>query len=287
MSELLLEPFLSNEFMVRALIVGLLTVVTTSVVGTWVVLRGLGFLGDALAHGVLPGIAIAFVLGVNPMIGAAFAALVMITTINSIRSHTSLPEDTSIGILFVGFLALAVVIMSSASGAFVGDLNRFLFGSITGISDNDLIVQGVAALIALIGVAVLYRPLLTSTFDENHAALAGFNPRLTHFLLLALLALAIVASFGTVGNLLVFGFLVAPPATASLIARQVPRIMMTSVVIGFVSVIAGLLVSFHYRTAASATMALVSVSIFLVVLTADSLSQRIRSLVSQPVSPSV
>lgn len=281
MFELLLDPFLSNEFMVRALLAGLLAVVTTSVVGTWVVLRGLSFLGDALAHGVLPGIAIAFVLGVNPMIGAAIAALVMTASINSIKSHTSLPEDTSIGILFVGFLALAVVIMSSSSGAFVGDLNRFLFGSITGVNNTDLIVQAIAAVVAVVGVIVLYRPLLTSTFDENHAALAGFNPRLTNFLLLALLALAIVTSFGTVGNLLVFGFLIAPPATASLIARQVPKIMVVSVAIGAISVVAGLLISFHYRTAASATMALASVTIFLFVLIADALGQKLRQPASQ------
>lgn len=277
MIELFIDPFVTNEFMMKALIAGLLTVVTTSVVGTWVVLRGLSFLGDALAHGVLPGIAIAFALGVNPMIGAAIAALIMVTSINTIKTYTSLPEDTSIGILFVGFLALAVVIMSSSSGAFVGDLNRFLFGSITGISDTDLIVQAVAAAIAVAGVVVLYRPLLTSTFDENHAALAGFNPRLTNLLLLGLLALAIVASFGTVGNLLVFGFLVAPPATASILARQVPRIMVVSVLVGCVSVIAGLLVSFHYRTAASATMALASVTIFLCVLTVDAVGKRLNS----------
>ena len=138
----------------NALYAGLLVVLTTSVVGTWVVLRGMSFLGDALAHGVLPGIAIAFIIGVNTTIGAFVAALVMVFGINLIRNHSPLPEDASIGVLFVGFLALAVVIMSSSSGSYTGDLNRFLFGSITGVDSGDLRRQAIAAVISLAGVTV-------------------------------------------------------------------------------------------------------------------------------------
>ncbi len=267
------EPFTDNEFMRSALLAGILAVLATSVVGTWVVLRGMSFLGDALAHGVLPGIAIAFIIGVDTTVGALLAALVMVGGINLIRSHSPLPEDTSIGILFVGFLSLAVVIMSSRSGSYAGDLNRFLFGSITGIDNQDLLRQAIAAAISIVGVVIFYRAFLVMTFDETQARMLGMRPKLAHAALLVLLAISIVASFETVGNLLVFAFLVAPPATATLLVRRVPLIMVSAVALGAVAVIIGLLVSFHHETAAGATMALAAVSIFLVVLLGRAIGQ--------------
>lgn len=264
-----IEPFTSNEFMQNALWAGLLAVLATSVVGTWVVLRGMSFLGDALAHGVLPGIALAYVIGVDTTIGALVAALIMVGGVNLIRTHSPLPEDTSIGVLFVGFLALAVVIVSSQSGSYTGDLNRFLFGSITGIDRGDLIRQGIAAGVSLIGVIVFYRAFLVMTFNETQAQLLGLRPRLAHAVLLVLLAVSIVASFEAVGNLLVFAFLVAPPATATLLVRRVPLIMMTAAGLGAVAVVIGLLISYHHGTAAGATMALTAVMMFLVVLVAS------------------
>ena len=272
-----IEPFADNEFMRRALWAGLLAVIATSVVGVWVVLRGMSFLGDALAHGVLPGIAIAFVLGANTTVGAFIAALAMVGGVNIIRRHSPLPDDTSIGVLFVGFLALAVVIMSSQSGSYTGDLNRFLFGSISSVDDADLVRQGIAAAISLIGVTVFYRALLVMTFDETQAKLLGLRPGLTHIVLLVLVAVSIVASFETVGNLLVFAFLIAPPAAATLLVRRVPLIMATAVCLGAISVVIGLLVSYHHETAAGATMALTTVIVFLLVLFMRSLRQAVPS----------
>ena len=266
-----IDPFLSNVFMRRALYAGLLVVLTTSVVGTWVVLRGMSFLGDALAHGVLPGIALAFIIGVHTTIGAFAAALAMVWGINLIRAHSPLPEDTSIGVLFVGFLALAVAIMSSSSGAYTGDLNRFLFGSITGVNNGDLLRQAIAAAISLAGVAVFYRAFLVMTFDHAQARVLGLRPRLAHGVLLALLAISIIASFEAVGNLLVFAFLIAPPATAVLLVRRVPRIMAAAAAVGTGATVLGLLVSYHHDTAAGATMALATVVIFLAVLTVKAL----------------
>ncbi|MFQ5556324.1 MAG: iron chelate uptake ABC transporter family permease subunit [Acidimicrobiales bacterium] len=271
-----IEPFTSNQFMRDALWAGLLVVLSTSVVGTWVVLRGMSFLGDALAHGVLPGIAIAFIVGVSTTVGAFVAALAMVVGVNLLRSHSPLPDDTSIGVLFVGFLALAVVIMSSRSGAYAGDLNRFLFGSITAVDRGDLWGQAGAAAVSLVGVVVLHRALVVMTFDEALARLLGLRPRLAHIALLVLMAVSIVASFRVVGNLLVFAFLIAPPAAASLVMRRVPSIMMAAVLIGSISVVIGLLISFHHRTAAGATMALVTVVIFVLVLAASAGAARLR-----------
>ena len=268
-----ITPFADNQFMRDALLAGILTVITTSLVGTWVVLRGMSFLGDALAHGVLPGIAIAFIIGVDTSIGAMVAAGAMVAGISLIRRHSPLPDDTSIGVLFVGFLALAVVIMSTQRASYTGDLNRFLFGSITGLDSSDVIRQGIAAAIALVGVVVLYRAFLVMTFDVSLASMLGLRPGLAQAALLALLAISIVSSFQAVGNLLVFAFLIAPPAAASLLVRRVPMIMVVSVALGSVATVIGILVSYHYATAAGATMALTSVIIFFVVL-AGSVAQR-------------
>ena len=267
-----IEPFLDNVFMQKALWSGLLAVLATSPIGTWVVLRGMSFFGEALAHGVLPGLAIAFIVGGDPTLGALVAALVMISGVNLIRNHSPLPDDSSIVLLYVGFLALAVVIMSSSSGAYSGDLSRFLFGSITGVTDSDLLRQLIIAGIALLGVMFFHRAFLVMTFDEVQARLMGLRPRLAHAALLALLAISIVASFQAVGNLLVFAFLVAPPSTAAMLVRRIPAIMIAAVVIGAASVVVGLLISYHHDTAAGATMVLGAVVLFLFALLIRSLS---------------
>ena len=271
------EPFVSNQFMRNALFAGVLAVLTTSSVGTWVVLRSMSFLGEALAHGVLPGIAIAFIIGGNTMVGALIAAIAMVLGVNLIRAHSPLPTDTSIGVLFVGFLALGVVIMSSQAGSYVGDLSRFLFGSITGVQSDDLLRQAIAALIAISGALIFYRAFLVLTFDETQAQLLGLRPRLTHVALLILIAIAVVASFEAVGSLLVVAFLIAPAATATMLLRRVPVIIVTAICIGLLSVFVGLLVSYHYDTAAGATMALVAVSTFLLALAVQTIRRKPRS----------
>ncbi|MDH3300179.1 MAG: metal ABC transporter permease [Acidimicrobiia bacterium] len=258
-----ISPFTTSSIMRQALLAGLLVVLTTSVVGTWVVLRGMSFLGDALAHGVLPGVAVAFLLGVSTTIGALAAALLMVGALTLLREHSPMAEDVSIGVLFVGFLASAVVILSSGSDQYVGDLNRFLFGSILAIDEGDLARQAVASVIVLAGVVVFHRSFVTLTFDRQLAQLLGLRPGLAHAVLLVLVMIAIVASFEAVGNLLVFAFLVAPPATAALLVKRVPVIMGASVVFGAVAVVVGLLIAYHNRTAAEATMALVAVVLFL------------------------
>ena len=265
-----IEPFTTDGSMRNALLTALLAVVSTSVIGTWVVLRGMSFLGDALAHGVMPGIAVAFILGVDTHLGALVAALAMVVGINLVRSRSPLPEDTSIGILFVGFLALALVIMSGRGEDHLHHLSRFLFGSINEVDGDDLRRQAVVAVITVGGAFALHRPFLVMTFDESQARLLGLRPRLAHAALLALLAFSIVASFQAVGNLLVFAFLVGPPATATLLVRRVPVIMTTAVALGTFSAVVGLLIGHHHNTAAGATMALSAVVVFLLVLVATS-----------------
>jgi ABC-type Mn2+/Zn2+ transport system permease subunit len=264
------EPF-EFAFMQRALLAGLLTVVATSLIGTWVVLRGITFIGDALAHGVIPGIALAFLWGFDITIGALASAFVMVLGVNLVSRRTRLPEDTGIGLLFVGMLALGVVIISK-SASYAGDLTSFLFGNVLGVKPSDLWLQLATVVVVVAGCLVFYRPFLVLSFDARKAEMLGLRPRLAHAVMLGLVALSIVASFRTVGTLLVFGLLIGPPATASLLVRRVPAMMVTGVAIGLVSVYAGLLLSYHYDTAAGATMSGLSVAVFFVVLAAKELA---------------
>ncbi len=262
--------------MQRALLGGLVAVVATSLVGTWVVLRGLAFLGDALAHGVIPGIALAVLWGFSPVLGAFVAALVMSGLVTVVSSRTTVREDTGIGLLFVGMLSLGIVIVSRAQ-SFATEVTSLLFGDVLGVTAADIRGQAIATAVVVVATVVLYRPFLALTFNRQKARTLGMRPDLAQAALLALLALSIVASFQAIGTLLVFGLLVGPPATASLLARRVPTIMGVSVVFGAVAVVAGLAVSFHHGTAGGATIAGFSVAQFFVVLAVRELSAACRA----------
>lgn len=260
----LIEAF-EPAFMQRALIGGLIAVIATSLVGTWIVLRGLAFLGDALAHGVIPGVALAVLWGFNPALGAFVSALVMSGLVTFVSNRTPVRDDTAIGLLFVGMLALGVVIVSKA-GSFKTDVTAILFGDALGITRGDIQEQIIYTSIVIALTILLYRPFLALTFNQMKAHTLGMRPRLSQAALLGLLSLSIVASFQSIGTLLVFGLLVAPPATASLLVKRVPLIMIVSILVGALSVVAGLVISFHYGTAGGATMAGISVLLFFVVL---------------------
>jgi ABC-type Mn2+/Zn2+ transport system permease subunit len=272
MLDWLTDPF-SVHFMQQALLGGLLAAVTTSLIGTWVVIRGMAFLGDALAHGVLPGIALAFVLGLDLTFGATAGALVMVGGIALVHRKAGLREDTGIGLLFVGILALGVIIVSRLP-SFTTSLTTFLFGDILGVRPSDQLVQAAATVVALAGIALLYRPFLVLSFNEAKAQVLCLHPRLAHMAMLTLLTLAIVTSFRAVGTLLVFGLLIAPPATASLLARSVPMMMLTAAALGCAAVVVGLLLSWHLGTAAGATVAAVAVAAFFAVLFARDVADR-------------
>ncbi|MDX6555436.1 MAG: hypothetical protein QOD86_1631 [Miltoncostaeaceae bacterium] len=264
------DPFASNEFMVRALLAGVIVACASAVVGTFVVLRGLAFIGDALAHGVLPGVAGALLLGLPGALGAAVGAGAMIAGVSLVTRRSRLSGDTAIGLLFVGMLALGVV-MVSRSSSFSGDLTRILFGDVLGIAWSDLSWQ-LAAAVAVIAIAGLCaRPFLMLSFDREQARAAGFAAERYHALMLALVAATVIASFQAVGTLLVFGMLIAPPATAALVARRIGTMMAGGAAIGSLSVLVGLLLSYHLDLAAGATIVLVEVGIFFCALAATSI----------------
>jgi manganese/iron transport system permease protein len=270
----LIEPF-ELGFQQRALIGGALASIGLSLVGVWVVVRGMSFLGDALVHGVIPGIALAVLLDFNVLVGAALAAVVMVGGINLVRRQTTFSEDTSIGLLFVGMLALGVILISRTD-SYQGSLTGILFGDALGVTTGDIRVLAVVAVIALVATAVLYRPFIALSFNQQKAQLLGLRPNLAHALMLALITMTIIASFQTVGTLLVFGLLVGPPATAVLLVRRLPAIMAASVAIGVLSVAGGLLVSYHADISGSAAMAGMPIALFFVVLAVRAAMDRVR-----------
>lgn len=263
MIEYFTEAF-GSDLTQRALIGGLLAAFTMALVGSWVVVRGLAFAGDALAHGVLPGLTLAVLWGFSMNLGALASAIVMMFGVTLARRTGRLSDDASIGLLFVGMLALGVVIISRQN-TYQGDLTSLLFGNVLAVQPEDLRFQAIVGVGTLVAVALLYRRLLALSFDPRKAAVLGQQPNLTHVALLVLLAIAIVASFQIVGTLLVMGLMIAPAATALLVVRRMAEVLAVSVLVGCLSVILGFTFSYHGDTAASATIVLVAVLLFFVV----------------------
>ncbi|MEZ0156351.1 zinc ABC transporter permease AztB [Streptomyces althioticus] len=258
--EWLTAPF-EATFVQRALWGGILVSAICASAGTWVVLRGMAFLGDAMSHGLLPGVALAALLGGNLMVGAVASAVVMTAGVTALGRTPRLSQDTGIGLLFVGMLSLGVIIVSR-SQSFAVDLTGFLFGDVLAVRQQDLLVLAVALLATLVVSVLGHRAFLALAFDERKAHTLGLRPRLAHAVLLGLLGLAIVASFHIVGTLLVLGLLIAPPAAALPWARSVRGIMTLAALLGATATFGGLLLSWHLSTAAGATVAALAVSLF-------------------------
>jgi ABC-type Mn2+/Zn2+ transport system permease subunit len=269
----LVTPFSTNSFMLQALIAGVLVSIACAVAGTFMILRGLAFIGDALAHGVLPGIALAVLFGFSGIIGAAIGAAFMIGGITLITRRSRLSSDTAIGLLFVGMLSLGVVIVSR-SNSFSGDLTRILFGEILGISFQSIVIQFVATVV-VIGIAIVCaRPFLLLSFDPEQAEVAGFPVRLYHNVMLFMIAITVIVSFQTVGTLLVFGLLIAPAGAGALLARRVEAMMAWAVLFGALSMYTGLLISYHFDLAAGASIILVAIVIFFIIFILKNIRHR-------------
>ena len=258
---LIFDP-LNAGFFTNALIGGMLATWICAIAGTWVVVRGMAFLGEAISHGMLPGVALATLAGWSPLLGAGLSALVMAAGIGWLGKRTRLSQDTTIGIAFVIMLSLGVIIVSR-SRSFATDLTAILFGDVLAITSGEIAVLAAALLITAALAAGLARPLQALALDEGLAKTLGMRPRLASFALTIMVTLAVVASYRAVGSLLVVALLIAPPATASLWARSVPAAMAWAALIGSACVVIGMYVSWYASTAAGATIATVSGGVFL------------------------
>ena len=261
MIEWLTEPF-ALSFMQRALAASLIVGVLCSVVGCFVVLRAMAFLGDALAHAILPGVAIAYLLGADVLVGALVAAVLVAVGIGLFSRHGGLKEDTAIGILFAAALALGVVLMSTVR-SYATDLTHILFGNVLGVATADLWLTGIIAVVTLAVLLVLFKEFQLATFDPVLAHMLGKRPELLRFTMLILLSLTIVASLKTVGVGLVAALLVTPAATAYLLTRRLSTMMAVSAAVGVLASVVGLYLSYYLDIASGAAVVLVATAAFL------------------------
>lgn len=249
----LIDPF-SAGFMLRALTGGALVAATCAIVGTWVVIRGMAFLGEALGHGMLPGVAIATLLGIPAMIGGAASAVVMSAAIGALQRRERLSYDTSIGLLFVGMLSLGVIIVSH-SRSFATDATAMLFGDVLAITAGDIVVMAIALAVTAAVALAFHRSFVAAAFDPRVARTLGLRPHLAHVALTGLVTLAVVSAFQAVGTLLVVGMLLAPAVAAGHWTRSIGSTMALATAFGVIAVAAGLAISWYAATAAGATIA--------------------------------
>lgn len=258
--ELLAQP-LQYPFMVRGLLASVMVGTLCAVVGTYVVLRGMAFFGDALAHAILPGIAIAYLLEVNIFWGALLMSLVTAVGIGYLSQRGQVKEDTAIGVIFAASFALGVAILSTVQSYSV-DLTHILFGNVLGVSTTDLWLAAGLGLLVLLGVVLLYKELLVVSFDPILAATLRLPLNLLNYLVLVFIALTVVVSLQTVGVALMVAMLVTPAATAYLLTRRLWHMMVAGAAIGAVSSVTGLYLSFYVNIASGAAVVLVCTAFF-------------------------
>ncbi len=258
----LTEPF-TMGFMQRALVASIIVGVVCAIIGCYIVLRSMAFLGDALAHAILPGVAVAYLAGANLLAGALIAGVIVAVGISYVSRAGTIKEDTAIGIFFAAALALGVVLISTMD-TYAVDLTHVLFGNVLGVSTVDLWITAGLAVAVLVAIALLYKRLLVVSFDPILGQTLGLRTNLLRTGLFLMLAATIVVSLRTVGVALVAAMLVTPPAAAYLLTRRLPAMMAVSALIGIVSAIGGLYVSYYLNVASGGAMVLVATGIFLV-----------------------
>ena len=270
--DLLLEP-LAYDFFVRALVASALVGVACAVVGSFVVLKGMSFIGDAVSHAAFPGIVIAYILGLPIILGGAVAAIGTALGIGALTRRSGLRADSIIGVLFAGMFALGVALFSSIPN-YVGDLFAFLFGDVLGISVSDMVALIVLVVALLLVIRALWKELLFATFDPLGAGAAGLPVRRLDNLLLILIAVTIVISLQAVGIVLVVAMITTPAATAQMLVQRFGKMISTAALIGVVSAVAGLYLSYAFDLASGAAIVLVETALFLLVLLLTSLRGR-------------
>ena len=261
MLETLIEP-LQYSFMQRSLIVAVIVGIICAVVGSYLMVQRLALLGDAISHSVLPGLAIAFLVGANIFVGAFIAGIISTICINLIRTRSNIKEDAAMGIVFSAFFALGITLITVIQKDNKIDLNHFLFGNILGVTLADVRDTLTIALIVIFIVILLYKELLFYTFDKLGAQAVGLPVNLLDMGLMMLIGLTIVASLKAVGVVLVLSLLITPAATAYLLVNRLHLMMIFGVIFGIISSISGMYLSYFYNFPSGPTIVLVASSLF-------------------------
>jgi manganese/iron transport system permease protein len=256
----LFEP-LQYAFVQRALLAAVLVALVCASVGVFVVLRGLAFLGDAIAHAAFPGVVIAFLMKINIVIGGSIAAVASALAIGAVARRSGLKEDTAIGVVFSGMFAVGIVLFSSIR-TYTGDLLGILFGDVLGVATDQLVLAAITAAVILATLWTIWRQLVFVSFDPIGAAAAGLNTLRYDTLLLGLIGLAIAVSVQIVGVVLVFAMLVTPAATARLLAQDLRALVVGALLVAVASSIAGIWLSYYVNAASGGTIVLVATTLF-------------------------
>lgn len=259
--DFLLEP-LQYDFIVRALLAAGIVGVVCSILGVYIVLRGMAFLGDAMAHTILPGVVAAFLLGWPLAVGALIMGVLTALGIGVLTERTALKEDTAIGVIFAGLFALGVA-MLSLRGNYSIDLAHFLFGNLLGVSSGDLLLTAVLGVVVLVLIFLFYKEFLVISFDPVLAETLRLPTRFLNYLLLILIAVTIVVALQVVGVALMLAILVTPAATASFVTRRLPSMMIVSAVIGVFSGVVGVYASYYLNIPSGPAVVLTATLIFL------------------------
>lgn len=273
MVEWLIEPF-TYGFIVRGLAAAVLAGISCAILSAFIVWRGMAFVGDAMAHAILPGIVVAYFLGISLLAGALVAAVLTAVGIGVISRRGTLREDTAIGVMFTGFFALGILLLSRIKT--FRDLAHILFGNVLGVSKIDLIVMAVIALIISGAVLAFYKEILVTSFDSSHAVVMGLSPGVVRYGLLLLIALTVVAGVQTVGVVLVLSLLITPAAAASLLAKRLPRIIVLSIAFAVGSAVVGFYASYYADVSSGAAVVLTLTAIFIVAFLFSPRRRRLR-----------
>lgn len=255
----LIEPF-TFEFMQRGLAAGVLVGIGCAVLGAFVVLRGMAFVGDALAHTVLPGVVIAFLLGINLFMGALVAGVLTAIGIGWFSKEGQVAEDTAIGVMFSGLFALGIALLSQVQS--YRDLTHILFGNILGVAPLDLGITAAVTVLVLLVVWAFFKELVATSFDPGHATVIGLSPGLVRYGLLIMLALVVVSGIQTVGVVMVAALLVTPAAAASLLTRRLPQMMGLAALLSVLAALVGLYASYYANIASGAAIVLTLTILF-------------------------
>ena len=280
MLETLLQP-LQYPFMLRGMTAAVLVGIVCAVLGCYVVLRGMAFFGDALAHAILPGLAVGYLVGGGarqPLFWWALGTAVVTSLgIGAVSRNARIKEDTSIGIIFAGMFALGIALISSVR-SYTVDLAHFLFGDVLGVGSQDLLLTAIFGGLVLLVVFLFYKEFMVLAFDPVLAATLRLPARLLDNILIVLIAVAIVVSLQTVGVALMVAMLVTPAATAFLLTRRLWKMMGLAALIAAFSAVVGLYLSYYLNVASGAAIVLTCTAIFLVVWLGTSLNRRVRAV---------
>lgn len=258
--ELFIDGLTKYNFLQTALVTSILVGIMSGIIGSFIILRGMSLMGDAISHALLPGVAVAYMLGINLLLGASAFGILAALLIGVVTMKSKLKNDTAIGIVFSAFFALGFILISLAESA--TNLHHILFGNVLAVSDSDLITTAIVLSIVLLFVVTFYKELLITSFDNTFAKAYGLKTQIMHYALMLVLTLVTVTALQTVGIILIVAMLITPAATAYLLTNRMSHMMIVAAIFSVISSIVGLYLSFTFNWASGPAIVLTAAIFF-------------------------